>query len=334
MDAAEEPGGRALISRHPISHRLLLHEAFRGVVHSLWAACGSRLQVAHFELREAPPEQPPGSGAAGGTPAPGGSADTAAAAGGAGTGAPDAAGQFSALAFWEQLLAGRHAAAQAASAAALGKGKRQRRKLLDLRADAALDALLRGASSSDGSSEGGGGRSGRSGRSSNASGASAGPGLGGRLLDPRPALLPFLMRFRWSTRWSTRAVPWLSRSEGCTVPSPYPDACLVCGHTCPPPPPPSLQTRSTRSVLRRRRSIGQRRNRRRQSGSRTASCQRSGRGAAERAGHCRWSRGRQQRQQHRARWGRRAGQGRQLPRAVSSSCRQRSRRCSSPACVR
>lgn len=238
MDAAEEPGGRALISRHPISHRLLLHEAFRGVVHSLWAACGSRLQVAHFELREAPPEQPPGSGAAGGTPAPGGSADTAAAAGGAGTGAPDAAGQFSALAFWEQLLAGRHAAAQAASAAALGKGKRQRRKLLDLRADAALDALLRGASSSDGSSEGGGGRSGRSGRSSNASGASAGPGLGGRLLDPRPALLPFLMRFRWSTRWSTRAVPWLSRSEGCTVPSPYPDACLVCGHTCPPPPPP------------------------------------------------------------------------------------------------
>ncbi|KAL4452565.1 hypothetical protein ABPG75_008227 [Micractinium tetrahymenae] len=136
-------------------------------------------KVAQFELKEAPPEQQPSSSLAGeGALAQGDSMDFSVAAGGSGqlpaaAGGdalpPDAAAQFSAITFWEQLLAGRHAAAQAASAAALGKGKRQRRKLLHLQAEAELDALLRGDTSSEGGSDSGGGRSRRSGHTSDAS---------------------------------------------------------------------------------------------------------------------------------------------------------------------
>lgn len=155
--------------------------------------------MAHFELKEAPPEQPPSAAlAADGATAPGDSADVSAAAAGEGALPPDAAAQFSAVAFWEQLLAGRHAAARAASDIALGKGKRQRRKLLNLQAEAELDALLRGGSSSSGGSDSEGGRSGRSGDTGRASGGFSGQLAGGTAVFTAPlrCFKPLLRRRR------------------------------------------------------------------------------------------------------------------------------------------
>ncbi|KAL4421743.1 hypothetical protein ABPG77_002359 [Micractinium sp. CCAP 211/92] len=176
--------GRAIVWTDEAIDQLLDRSKLDAQPEAAEAAAGGNdilagFKVAHFELKEAPPEHPPsGSLAADGAIAPGDSADVSAAAAGEGALPPDAAAQFSAVAFWEQLLAGRHAAARAASDIALGKGKRQRRKLLNLQAEAELDALLRGASSSSGGSDSEGGRSGRSGDTGRASG-----GFNGQLAD-------------------------------------------------------------------------------------------------------------------------------------------------------
>ncbi len=119
-------------------------------------------KVAHFELQEQPE-------AAGG--------DAAAAAGDAEAeaaavlGAMETAGE--ARGFWEALLAGHWVQAQAAAEEALGKGKRQRRQLIEIDQTDQLDALLRAAELSD--SDGSRGSSGRQRRSS-ASGRESGGG--------------------------------------------------------------------------------------------------------------------------------------------------------------
>lgn len=121
--------------------------------------------MAHFELQaaaEAPGED--------GTTASAGAEAPAAGPGGAAS---------SGVGFWESLLSGRWAAAQAAEQADLGKGKRQRRKVLaTLNQDALLDELV-----GDGSEEGEGGSDARGRRGSASSGdrsGAVGTGAGGQ----------------------------------------------------------------------------------------------------------------------------------------------------------
>lgn len=113
------------------------------------AAAGSSdilagFKVAHFELKEQQllPEAAAQQGQAGGA------ADWVAEAGGAAAG-------ISAGDFWQQLLAGHHAELQAAATASLGKGKRQRRKLVSQQdQEALLDSYLREVASSGDSDSG------------------------------------------------------------------------------------------------------------------------------------------------------------------------------------